>query len=313
MWLRWWVSSAALLVALSDVYAAGAPAADMPGLSLIPTDISNACYTLLEQVNEDTVFSRCTEPLIAAAEQFTNSSTSGQLKDSLKSSLDALCNQTSTCDRPLVRQYIGQFWDACMDELEGGHKQVRELYDYMYMFTPFRDAVCSRDADDAYCLQTLAPTTGAKSRLATARLHAAAPGTPSGARANEYWEHVLKTIPNASTVVDDMAPQQVFLFLSDTTETQTMCSTCAKKVLAAYIAFELSTPYALGLESSEVLRTQPRLYAHALRTCGLDFVRSVNELAGVQAYTAAVGAASAVRPTLAALVAAVAVSIVVGR
>mgnify|MGYP001763090541 CR=1 FL=1 len=45
MWLRWWVSSAALLVALSDVYAAGAPAADMPGLSLIPTDISNACYT----------------------------------------------------------------------------------------------------------------------------------------------------------------------------------------------------------------------------------------------------------------------------
>lgn len=90
-----------------------------------------------------------------------------------------------------------------------------------------------------------------------------------------------------------------FLFLQPTAEKKVLCTSCTKNILARYIAFETSIPYAIGLANSQQLRGQSELYKAAKKTCGNDFTVGVNQIAGTTAFAEVDGAASVVLSKLA--------------
>ncbi|WFD22240.1 hypothetical protein MEQU1_000906 [Malassezia equina] len=293
----WWLALAGL-APLAVQAAVNATA--MPVLTMIPTDISSSCYTLLTQLDEDSVFDQCTQPLINATNAFATSS-QGTQPTSMNSALQGLCAANDGCDRPLVRQFISQFWDQCADELEAGQSQVVQLYEYLYIFIPFRDAICTKNQQGDYCLSALAPSMATNANSDMVQLYRR--GVPNvddnDVESDAYWERVLPTIPRASRLATNVSglptlqPQQVFFFLSGSSPKDTLCSECTTHVLASYIRFELSAPYALGLESSSVLQSQQAIYEQAKQVCGDAFVESLNAKAGIQAFSEPASGAAA--------------------
>ena len=73
--------------------------------------------------------------------------------------------------------------------------------------------------------------------------------------------------------------------MSGESDPDVLCTECSKHVLAAYISYELSSPYAPGLENSGVLKSQQSIYERAKSVCGRDFVSSINQQAHVQSFT----------------------------
>ena len=188
--------------------------------------------------------------------------------------MEKLCQAQNGCDRHLVRYFLFEFWNQCTDELEARHPEILQLYEYLYIFNPFRDAVCSKDASGKYCLPTITKNAAKKSP----KTKRAMP-LPQDVYSEAYWARVLPTIPrshmmaatNASSSpaintsqLPSLAPQQVFFFLSGESDPDVLCTECSKHVLAAYISYELSSPYAPGLENSGVLKSQQSIYRPGL-------------------------------------------------
>lgn len=86
--------------------------------------------------------------------------------------------------------------------------------------------------------------------------------------------------PNATTYRTTSLP---YLFLQPDMSDKLLCATCTKSVMAAYIAWESQTPYALGLSSSPILGSQQTLWNAIQGTCGSNFTDSITALAGVLA------------------------------
>ncbi|WFD32184.1 hypothetical protein MSPP1_003226 [Malassezia sp. CBS 17886] len=291
---------AAGVVGGGSARAAGTEASPLPGLDMIPTNISNSCYTLLSQLNSDKVFQQCTEPLIAATNLYTEQGAADAQNGSLTDALDGLCARGHGCDRPLVRQYIAQFWHECAEDLESGNDAVMQLYDYLYVFNPFHDALCSRESRSGdFCLHTLAPSIHAavQSQITELELQRRGAADWAGAVNGTY---VRAAVDAASADASDAAARQVFLFLHGASNRDTLCSECTQLVLSAYIRAESATPYALGLARSPILHAQQAIYGNASRVCGAGFVAAINKQAGVQLFADAAAASSAtgVRPTM---------------
>ncbi|WFC95634.1 hypothetical protein MBRA1_002285 [Malassezia brasiliensis] len=283
--VSWLVTALAPLAA----WAAGSSPSSINGTSLIPANISSSCYTLLVQLDSDSLFQQCTEPLIQAAGIYANASLSNATEASLTESLDSLCHQQNGCDRALVRQYIAQFWDECSTELEAGNDEVTQLYDYLYIFNPFRDAMCTKTSNGTYCLESLAPYMRPSADLQALQLDAIPDA--GDVYSEQYWAHVLTTVPTSNTTstqsTSALNADQVFLFLSGSTERDTLCSECTQNVLASYIAFEMATPYALGVERSAVLSPQVTIYNNARKECGASFVEAISTRAGMSEFPSA--------------------------
>ncbi|WFD18655.1 hypothetical protein MCAP1_000862 [Malassezia caprae] len=296
----WWLCAAAL-VPLAVQAAVNGTA--MPMLALIPTNISSSCYTLLTQLNEDHVFDQCTQPLINATNAFATSS-QGKEPVSMANALQGLCVANDGCDRPLVRQFIAQFWDQCTDELEARQDQIVQLYEYLYIFIPFRDAICSKNEQGDYCLADLAPSMANDAGSDMVQVYRR--GVPdidaNDVESDAYWERVMPSIPRASKLaakvpsLPQLQPQQVFFFLSGSSSKETLCTECARHVLASYIHFELSAPYALGIDSSQVLQSQQAIFEQAKRVCDDHFVESLNAEAGIQAFSEPASGAASLAP-----------------
>lgn len=62
--------------------------------------------------------------------------------------------------------------------------------------------------------------------------------------------------------------------------------------MAAYISFETSIPYAIGLANSDILKGQSALYSTMKSTCGNSFTTSINQVAGTTAFAEVGGAGS---------------------
>ncbi|PKI83583.1 hypothetical protein MVES1_002592 [Malassezia vespertilionis] len=253
----------------------------MPVIDLIPTNISSTCGTFLTQLDQDNFFQQCTEPLIQATDIYTNATEGNTDAASLSESLDSLCRHSEGCEKSLVRQYISQFWDNCEAELEENDPSVMDLYNYIYIFNPFRDAICSRDKKNTYCLQSLSPFMASSPQ--PARRSVAADVVSD----DEFWSQIMASIPTSNGTQDaaeSLDPLQVFMFLSPSSSKDMLCSECAQHVLASYIAFEMGSPYALGLDRSDVLQSQQGIYEKARKECGQAFVDAVNQQANVQLF-----------------------------
>ncbi|CAD7069203.1 unnamed protein product [Tilletia caries] len=73
-----------------------------------------------------------------------------------------------------------------------------------------------------------------------------------------------------------------FLFVQPSSSKDILCSECTRNILASYIQFEISVPYAVGLSSSLFLRGQSALYAKTKEVCGTSFADDIDHQSGVR-------------------------------
>ena len=87
-------------------------------------------------------------------------------------------------------------------------------------------------------------------------------------------------LPNATTFRLTSLP---FLFLSPNMSSTLLCTSCTKTILAAYVAWESRSPYALGLSNSPLLGGQGDLWTGVGGVCGGGFLESISVEAGQKA------------------------------
>ncbi|CAD6884709.1 unnamed protein product [Tilletia laevis] len=75
-----------------------------------------------------------------------------------------------------------------------------------------------------------------------------------------------------------------FLFVQPSSSKDILCSECTRNILASYIQFEISVPYAVGLSSSLFLRGQSALYAKTKEVCGTSFADDIDHQSGVYVF-----------------------------
>lgn len=293
----------------SSATSASSTAATAPATStLIPSGISSACSEFLSSLNTDTNIQACTTPLLQATTYYTNATQSAASQktgttsettvsaQTLTDSLDKLCDGNTGCQPQLIRTQLSKFWTACSAELRAKNEAVLNVYDVMYLLNPFQDAVCTKDTSNNYCLLSIANSSAAdaattattsKRSLLTQdeRLLAGSDGAALHRRQASTQAAEAATAGNNKNIA--------FLFLQPDSDKTVLCSQCSKNILAAYIKFETSIPYAIGLSNSQNLAGQSDLYKAMGTECGDDATTNVNELAGTTAFAAIRSGASA--------------------
>lgn len=84
-------------------------------------------------------------------------------------------------------------------------------------------------------------------------------------------------IPNLATYHDKNLP---FLYYNADLDATTLCTTCARQVLTAYMSFESSIAYAPGLSSSQLLGKQAALLNAVKDKCPSGFLNGAVQAAG---------------------------------
>lgn len=279
--------------------------------SLIPTGISQSCSDFLTSLNSDTNIKACTAPLLSATQYYANAteaasnSKSGKnvttSADALESSLGQLCADATGCQPDVIRTQLSKFWNACSPELKAKNEGVIAVYDVLYLINPFHDAVCTKDDSNNYCVLSIANNTATQEASTSAATGATKRSLLSHHANLLHHDKRQTTNDSASAAADEIDSDSLnnsniaFLFLQPSSSKEILCSSCSKNVLAAYIQFETSIPYSIGLSNSENLKGQSELYKAMQQTCGASFTTSINEKAGTTAF-AEVGAAMGLAP-----------------
>lgn len=270
-------------VLLASNGATGQTTASSPS-ALIPSNISSGCSTFMTKLNADSSIKTCTAPLLSATEYYVNATSDSKDKSesALGETLTRLCASDAGCDSSIIRSYLSEFWVTCNDEIKAKNKGVQDVYDVLYLINPFREAICSKDADDNYCLTTVASTSTSKRGFEDDQDRQsnliARQGTDASSSASQ--------IDTGSLSGSNIA----FLFLQPNAGKDKLCSTCAENILASYIQFETAIPYAIGLSNSNILSGQSDLYKAGKKECGEDWAKKVNAVAGTTDFAKVAGA-----------------------
>nr|CDI52502.1 conserved hypothetical protein [Melanopsichium pennsylvanicum 4] len=278
------LSTAAFLLALSTSLA---PVAAQ-NTTAIPSDVSATCSTFLSTLNSDAELDACTKPLLAATKYYSSNSTNSTTQ--LDSTLADLCSSNTGCDADIIRQRLDQFWQNCQTDLQNKITAVQTMYDNLYMITPLVNSICSKDTNNDYCLKTIAKEAASSSNTSTTTTNARQE-TISELYKRQSTDN-LDGLANETETTGTSNTNAAFLFISSSSPKSVLCSTCTQLILASYIKFETSIPYAIGLRTSDILAPQSDIYKAAKTHCGLNFVAQVNKIANTTQFAAVVSGAA---------------------
>ncbi|EST07597.1 hypothetical protein PSEUBRA_002684 [Kalmanozyma brasiliensis GHG001] len=287
-------SLAATLLLLGSSVAPVAAQSAVANVSAIPSDVSSGCQTFLSTLNSDAQLNACTKPLLTATQYYASNSTDAASQ--LDPTLADLCSSNTGCDADIIRQRLDQFWQACHTDLQSANAVVQAMYDNLYMITPLINSICSKDDTNEYCLKTIAKAAASSSRTPSRRSveddeeEEEAPETV--AQLDRRQSAATTGLYNETQSTGAANTNAAFLFISSTSPKSILCSKCSQQILASYIRFETSIPYAIGLRTSAILAPQSDIYKAAKTDCGLDFVAQVNKIANTTQFAAVVSGAS---------------------
>ncbi|KAJ9103598.1 hypothetical protein QFC20_004754 [Naganishia adeliensis] len=155
-------SASSSAASLTSSAAATATAASNISTAMIPANLSDSCTTYLHSLNVDAKFANCVQPLANITALFNPSAgqnnASAYATSDITRTLANLCSSSAakSCDASLVRSYLSRFYTACKTELQAngnGNDAVRDMYDFLYVVTPFRNAICTKNgASSRYCV-----------------------------------------------------------------------------------------------------------------------------------------------------------------
>ncbi|KAJ1029696.1 hypothetical protein NDA13_002939 [Ustilago tritici] len=287
-------TAAILLLAGSSV----APVAAQSNSTSIPNNVSASCSTFLSSLNSDSQLDACTKPLLAATRYYSSNSTDSTAQ--LDSTLSELCSNNTGCDSNIIRQRLDQFWQNCHTDLQSKNENVQAMYDNLYMITPLVSSMCSKDENEDYCLKTIAKAAASSQRVARRSLPTAKDdeqdeeAEETVAQFEKRQSENLDGISNVADSTGHSNTNAAFLFISPTSPKSILCSQCTQNILASYIKFETSIPYAIGLRTSEILAPQSDIYKAAKTDCRAGFVAKVNEIANTTQFAAVVSGAESI-------------------
>ena len=203
----------------------------------------------------------------------------------MNTALKTICS-TSTCSATAIRSQLTSFYSACTDELTGSspNKDVIRMYDVLYTITPLFSAVCSKDDAGSYCVtQVEAIPASASASASSASSSAAAkrdvtPELILNTKRAEVTQNVTAVLTPNTTAYG--SPNLPFLFLTSSLSYNDLCTSCTRNILTAYISFEQTMPYALGIAQSPMLGGQSDLYNAVTSTCGSSFMTGSVSAAG---------------------------------
>lgn len=308
-------SVAATLLLVGSSVAPVAAQTAVANVTSIPSNISATCSTFLSTLNSDSQLDACTKPLLAATKYYSSNSTDSSSQ--LDSTLADLCSSSTSCDPNIIRLRLDQFWQNCSNDLQSNNAVVQAMYDNLYMITPLVNSICSKDQNNDYCLKTIAKAAASSQRVpssTTKRRRDVVDDQDADddedddeeddEEAEETVAELVKRQSTSTAAGENLGglynetettgkpnTNAAFLFISSLSPKSILCSRCTQNILASYIKFEISIPYAIGLRTSEILAPQSDIYKAAKTDCGLDFVAQVNKIANTTQFAAVVSSA----------------------
>jgi hypothetical protein len=142
-------------------------------------------------------------PVVAAGDSSSNGSTAS----TVTSTLTQLCASSTGCSDSLIRSYLSTFYSACSAELTDPNaysKDVREIYDFLYVVNPFKGAVCSKNSGtQRYCVLEIAANAVANSSV-PAPVSVGVNSTVDGANSTTG---IVATFKNFAVTQDLFRPQ----------------------------------------------------------------------------------------------------------
>ena len=233
----------------------------------------------MTELNNDATLSACATSLVTATKQFGSGGTASQ--SDVTNALNTICSSAtaSACPDSLVRGKLADFYAKCSPELTTQSVSgVLTAYDILYAVSPFRQALCTKDDSDNFCVLKK-QTSGSKSAIAT----------------NDKSQEILQYLansnsphlqrradtpsltPNLTTFRDNYI---LFDFLQPGMSSDELCTTCTRQIFNSYFKFETLVPYGPGMAQSMLLGGQMDLYKSINSTCGPDFLQTSVQAAG---------------------------------
>ncbi len=255
---------------------------------MIPGDISSGCSDFINKFNSDASLTTCTKSLIQATQSFGPGGSAGSSpsKAEVSGAVDSICtgSASSTCPDSLIRGQLADFYAACSDELTSKPNQkVRDIYDVLYVLSPLKKAMCSKDDSGSYCLfdDSDATSTGIKGALASAggidltQVQNSLSYTPSSGSVARRAEDAI--VANLTTF---RASNLAFIFREPNIDSANLCTTCTRNILTGYFGYESDVLYAPGLSASSLLGGQTELVGAIQQKCGANFLNGAVQAAG---------------------------------
>jgi len=236
--------------------------------SYIPDGVSSGCKTFLTNFNEDSSLTACTNSLIDTTKNFGGSTTPS--KAELSGAISSICTgEVSTaCPDSLIRGKLTDFYAACSDELTSNpNQQVRDLYDVLYVLTPMKGAICSKDDSGSSCILS-----GAGSTVAG--------GDPSSLQNSLSYTPQNGGDAVMANLTTFRNNNLCFGFRQPNMDESALCTTCTRNILTSYFNFESDVPYAPGLTNSPMLSGQNDLVGAIQSKCGANFLSGALQAAG---------------------------------
>jgi hypothetical protein len=186
-----------------------------------------------------------------------------------------------------VRNLLTNFYVACPGELTGSNPNnlVKNAYDTLYLFTPLKTAICSKDSStNAYCVMSVPSATPSgfnATSLNSTSLFVSSPslsdvqnhlGIPISSNSQGIVRRASTSAPNATTFRNTALP---YLFMHPESSASTLCTPCGKAMFSSYVTWESNTPYALGLSNSPILGAQGDLWNSVTEKCGTSFMNAI--------------------------------------
>lgn len=256
----------------------------------IPSDsISAPCASYLTALNDNSALTACTTPFTTALQQFAPGA-SGASSDTIATALKTLCegNAFSACPQSTVTNQLGAFYAACEAELTSQpNLSVKTTYDVLYSLVPIRQAICSKNDTEGYCVTQLSsssntgvvaladPEASQQHTLLTNYLYTT-PGSGAVVRRG-VSDSTTALVPNTTTYQNT---NLLFMFLNPSMPASTLCTTCTRNFITPYIDFESACPYGPGLSNSLLLAGQVPLYNNITTKCGSSFLSGAVQAAG---------------------------------
>jgi len=230
---------------------------------LIPSGISDKCKAFLTALNSDSSLTGCTSAIISATSAYGAGVTTNHSQSEVQGTLNTICSSSaaSACPESLIRGKLTEFYPACSSELVGQpNDAVLSIYDVLYSITPLKSAICTKDDSGKYCVLG-----------SQCRPNVAARSTPERRQTTDAIR------PNIQAYRDSNLP---FLFLTGDLENDSLCTSCTRNILSSYFEFESNTPYAPGIQNSDLLGGQAPLYSAVQTKCGENFLSGAVGAAG---------------------------------
>ena len=235
---------------------------------------------MIDAFDTDSSLTACSRSLIEATQGFGPGQ--GASSENVTSAINNICNGSvsSACPDSLIREKLADFYSACSTELTSApNQQIRDLYDVLYVLTPFKQALCSEDDSGNSCLD------GSNSSSNNTAL----PSQSSFDQIQKSLSYVPSNDTNLSSGGEDAVLANLttfhnnniaFLFRNGSWDESNLCTTCTRSILTGYFNYESDSLYAPGLSNSQLLGGQDLLVAAIQQKCGVNFLNGAVQAAG---------------------------------